>query len=1207
MNTRWRYFWALLLVFLHLHAVVAGPFQVLGREDTSPTVSVAPTTTPEDVRNDGETSSEGMSVTKSTQKPAADKTTTTIATSTTAFPSAINGNSPDDIGSLASPSPIPEGELPLHPRLTPGWGIAGAILLISGAVYTLIGIKNAWLHTFFSTAFLSGLSVTVLIVYVMTPPVPVAIEGAYVVAAVVPGLILGGVATIFHEITEGLGCLLGGFCISMWLLTLKPGGLLPSTTSKVIFITAFSVGSYGFYFSRYTRPYALLGLMSFAGATVTVIGIDCFSRAGLKEFWAYIWDLNKALFPSAADTYPLTKGIRVEIAITVVLTIIGIISQLRLWRVIQDRRAKKAEVQAEEERKRDEEEANIGLQVEAQNERERQQWETVYGNQVPRTSVGSGDSGVEDVDDEKKDHIKQPVVQQIPPNQDDVELSEIPTPDLPSSPDAAKKPADGLMMTNENHDSRVTIRVARDDAPNVNDDVASPTDTNEKKVLVVNDGDEQRPNSTISSRISQIPLKPPAPEITPLPFKVPEGSEALDENHSRSSIATYADEDDGDYVLTETPSKMSLTNRLSASSGNLIHNISHGSTTHAQPSKQQTRGLGLQQSTGWEESTEELIENSKRLSDILSIAATIDDLSLDGDDYDYPANNEAEQITVPAVKVDLGGNTDPSPNAENEGDRDMKLKPPNPRWSLDARRISSAETVATDILNTSAVNSSSGDLSNRSSLNQSTRKTESTNDNSNTAETNAVEATSESSPPPKSLAASTSSASVSLTKDRLPSALPRVALSYRTNEWAKHLSAAEAPPLDQLQVDEYPDQQPDENQETEVPAPVRVEELQQTPGNDVPAEVIIRSSSTASNLPSRAYHSTSRTASSSSRPKAHIPATLAILTSASLDAEPQSSPAKSIPSNLPQAGHSFRNKGRRRSSEVYNQPIQEENCNEAIPVAQPTPSDGENSSRPNSTPPSPNEPAHIPGVVSYSSPQTLLGKREMYLRNKSQSQLFTPIQENPNHTTRPASQMASPYNYVPTPVPHLTSQDADDIPLSQRKQLMRQSSALSVNSVGGRPQRNGSWNAAQTPMSSPPTHKTITAESSHFDSHQPQRGASRPSQAERDARLSQFRQSVAADLRAAAPAAQKPTPLLRTTSSVSLLGPSANTAEIGRAIELQRNALMSQREQEGQKREMERLEKERHERAFEEMMRRGDLVDAHREAIRRMQGGVKHE
>ncbi|RYC63546.1 hypothetical protein CHU98_g2674 [Xylaria longipes] len=1210
MRTRWSYFWALLLVLLHLHVVVAGPFQVLGREDTSPTVTVPPTTMTENAGKDGETSSEGTGATKSTQKPTADKTSTIITTSTTAFPSAINGNNPSNMSSLATPNPIPDGELPLQPRLTPGWGIAGAILLISGAIYTLIGIKNVWLHTFFSAAFLSGLSVTVLIVYVMAPPVPVAIEGAYVVAAVVTGLILGGVATVFHELTEGLGCLLGGFCISMWLLTLKPGGLLPSTTPKVIFIAAFSIGSYGFYFSRYTRPYALLGLMSFAGATVTVIGIDCFSRAGLKEFWVYIWDLNNGLFPYAADTYPLTKGIRVEIAITVVFTIVGIISQLKLWRVIQEHRAKKAEAQAEEQQKRDEEEANIGQQVEAQNERERRQWETVYGNQPPRSSVGTGDSGVEDMDDEKKDRVKQTVVRQVSSNKDDIELTEIPTPDLSSSPDAAKKPADGLMMTNQNDDSRVTIRVARDDGPNGNDDLVSTTDPNEKKVWIVNGGGEARPSSIKSSRMSQTPSKPPGPEIIPLPFKVPETSDGLNENHSRSSIATYADEDDGDYVLNGKPSRMSLTNRLSASSGNLLYNLSHRST-HAQTSKRNTREVGLQPSPGWEESTEELVENFKRHSDVLSIAATIDGLSLDGDASDDTTRNEAERVSIPAVKVDLGGgNIDTDFNADNEGDSDMKLKPPNPRWSLNARPISSAETVGTDILNLSMVNSSSGEFSKRSSLNQSTKKTESTNENSNPADMNGIEATSESSPPPKSLAPSTSSTSVSLTKDRLPPALPRVALSYRTNEWAKHLSEAESPPLEQLQVDEYPDQQHGKPQETEAPAPVRVEELQQTPEGDVPIEVIIRSSS-GSNLPSRAYHATSRITSSSSLPKAHIPATLAILTSASLDADPQSNPAKATPPNLPQAGHSFRNKGRRKSSEVYNQPIQEENGNEELPVEQPAPSDRDDSSPSSSTPPSPNDPAPIPGVVSYSSPQTLLGKREMYLRNKSQSQLFTipPIQENSNYTTRPASQMTSPHNYATMPTPPLTTQDADDIPLSQRKHLIRQSSALSANSVGGRPQRSSSWNAAQPPMSTPATHMpTITAESSRFDSHQPQRRASGPSKAERDARLSQFRQSVAADLRAAAtPTAQKPTPLLRTTSSTSLAGPSTSNAEIGRAIDLQRNMLMSQREQEGQKREMERLEKERHDRAFEEMMRRGDLIDAHREALRRMQGGVKHE
>ncbi|KAI1126520.1 hypothetical protein F5Y10DRAFT_211452 [Nemania abortiva] len=1210
MNPSWWRCVVALLLLLHIYAVVAGPFQVLRRDDATPTVTAAQTTTTSgNEEGNGETSSVVTEGTKSTQKSTADKTATVTATTTTAFPSAINGNNPENISSLATPNPIPDGQLPIQPRLSPGWGVAGAILLISGATYTLIGIKNAWLHTFFSAAFLSGLSVTVLIVYVMDPPVPVAIEGAYVVAAVVSGLILGGAATVFREITEGLGCLLGGFCVSMWLLTLKPGGLLPSTAGKVIFIAAFTVGGYGFYFSRYTRPYALMGLMAFAGATVTVIGIDCFSRAGLKEFWAYVWNLNKELFPYAADTYPLTKGIRVEVALTVVFTIVGIISQLKLWKVVQERRAKKAEEQAEVQRQRDEEEADRGLQIEAENARERRQWETVYGNQLPRSSAASGDSGVEDVGDEKKDDGSQTIVRQVSSNEDDIEMVEIPINESTSSSNLAKEPADGI-MTNQNDDGGVTIRVARDDEPNGNKDADAIPDSDEK-VWVVNGDGEARRSALLSPRASQISAKPPGPEITPLPFKIPNG---LDGNGSRSSIATYADEDDGDFVLSKKPSRLSLVNRLSTSSGNLIQNLS-------QTAKRKTGEFVAQQPPRWAESTEGLVENSKRHSDALSVAATIDGLSQDGDAYEYSTRDKADRVSIPSLTVDFGGNTkEINANVEDGGGSDMKLKRPSPAWRLEARPMSSAETVGTDILDTSILNISSGDLSKRGSLNRSTDKTESTNEVSNTTDMNAIEEISESSKPPKSLAPSVASTSVSLTKDRLPSALPRVALSYRTNEWAKHLSAAEAPQLEQLQFDEYPKQQGDKKQEVETAAPVNVEDLQQTGEDGVYLPPIIRSTSDASNspqIPSPSNRSTSRTASYYSPLKAHIPATLAILTSASSEAGAHSSSTKPAPTNT-QAGHSFRNRTRRTSTEVYNQPIQEENGSEILRVDQPDGLDGEGASTPSSTPPSPTELPPVPGVVSYSSPQTLLGKREMFLRNKSQSQLFVapPIQETPEYATRPASQMALASNYAMAPPPPLMAQDADDIPLSQRKQLMRQSSVPSVHSVnsfgGVPPLRKSSLGTAQLPLSNTAPHiHTITAESSHFDSHQPQRRAVRPSQAERDARLSQFRQSVAADLRAAAPVAQKTTaretPLLHSGSSTSLLGPSAATnAEIDRAMDLQRNALLSQREHEAQKREMERWEKERQERAFEEMMRRGDLMDAHREALRRMEGGVKH-
>ena len=162
-------------------------------------------------------------------------------------------------------------------------------MIVTGAFYTLIGIKTQRLHIFFSTTYLVALAVTVLIEYVMHPPISNGIQGAYFVAACVTGLIFGAIAVIFADVTEGLGCFLGGFCMSMWFLVLKSDGLITNTAGKAIFICCFTVGTFGFYISRYTRVYGLIGSTSIAGATVIVLGIDCFSRAGLKEFWLWIW------------------------------------------------------------------------------------------------------------------------------------------------------------------------------------------------------------------------------------------------------------------------------------------------------------------------------------------------------------------------------------------------------------------------------------------------------------------------------------------------------------------------------------------------------------------------------------------------------------------------------------------------------------------------------------------------------------------------------------------------------------------------------------------------------------------------------------------------------------------------------------------------------------------------------------------------------
>ena len=240
--------------------------------NTSPTTSASPTNPPTTTKDDSD---------KST-KTATDKGATHVLT--TSHPSATAGAGSKNVTKTSQ-----SDELPIDPIITPAIGIAGAILLCTGLAYTIIGIKHKWLLVFLSAFYLAGLSITVLIIYVMEPPVSDAIQGAYFVAAFFTGIIFGGVSLIFKEVTEGFGCIVGGFCISMWFLVLKPGGLIESSTGRAIMIGVFSALGWSLAFSQYTRTYGTIICTSFGGAMITMIGVDCFSRAGLKEFWIYLW------------------------------------------------------------------------------------------------------------------------------------------------------------------------------------------------------------------------------------------------------------------------------------------------------------------------------------------------------------------------------------------------------------------------------------------------------------------------------------------------------------------------------------------------------------------------------------------------------------------------------------------------------------------------------------------------------------------------------------------------------------------------------------------------------------------------------------------------------------------------------------------------------------------------------------------------------
>jgi hypothetical protein len=666
------------------------------------------------------------------------------------------------------------GALPLPPKITPALSVAGVFLILMGFTYTLIGIKNRWIQIFLSSAFLTSLSVTVLLVYVMNPPVRPAVQGAYLVAAFMTGLVFGAGALVFKEVTEGLGCLLGGFCLSMWLLALRPGGTVASTGGKVILIAVFTVAAYALSFSHHTRPYGLIGATSFAGATVAVLGFDCFTRAGLKEFWLYIWNLNDDLFPLNTSTYPITRGIRVELAFIVLLCAFGAISQLKLWKVVKDRREKKDAIRSEEERERTEMEANIGRRLEEGNEREKARWEAEYGGQDGSTRNTHADSGLgtEDNDSLRKASVS---VREF---------------------EGSSGPTEGIHttgtdpMNNEHKDSDLgaasaTVRgITEDVVENPQDQIEErPSNAQSNRDgphrAVGIPGDNTCPSATIAGG-SPEPSGPRLSHISLLPLtnSSVEGSllqaqpDGLSENEDATTAFLVDEENPNPYAFHSKASSLAATADDECGDLDLIGN-DHEDSMFAEMKRSPEASLlpEIVISPGFELlQPEEDVNASARGLPTHAPTSTADDS--DPEEFHRPVQMTSEPL------------------------------PARTTLSLNHESSREKETTSASRAHPRMLESQTGDNEAQDSTPQSNER--------------------------PSLGAASRTAS--LTRGalaRVPSQVSHVVLSYRTNEWAKHISTAEEPECDKPEaVAEGAEELPAHLIET--PAPVDVEMLQQT-------------------------------------------------------------------------------------------------------------------------------------------------------------------------------------------------------------------------------------------------------------------------------------------------------------------------------------------------------------------------------------------
>ena len=472
----------------------------------------------------------------------------------------------------------------------------------------------------------------------------------------------------------------------------------------------------------------------------------------------------------------MTKNIKAELAGIVIIAVLGVVSQLRVWKLVKEHRDKSAAQQLEKQQDQDREEEALGRQIEDSFQRERAQWEAAYGDKnAQESSIASSIMS--------------------PKHSTSIREKEVLATDSFELVDMHKSGITKSAHSNTPAGTTVTVSVLEDDIQQIDAQGNPVTCTRAESVTA--GGDHKvlpaTPESNVTKRSSLRPSSvPPPPAIVPLPFKVPEELDTETDERDNASVSAVAEAED-----VSVSGKRPMSKR-----------ISDMSKLYRSASKRSSR-----RNSG---SQEDLIIPHVEDDRASSIAATFDDEHDDvslrqlspphspiGTEHDRAFfKSPAENASYDEKHASADIETKESTSGAHEAVTDAPARPvirqsltsstdPKPIETTMKRLPRRDSPSRTDTLDSSAQETSDGDLSKMSSE--------------------------------KALSQSSQTENEILHPGSLKeSAFPRfskVALSYRTNEWAKHLEAADQPELDDLPVPASPGVAL-EHGSVETPAPV---------------------------------------------------------------------------------------------------------------------------------------------------------------------------------------------------------------------------------------------------------------------------------------------------------------------------------------------------------------------------------------------------